>query len=202
MYAEICFQKKKKIYIYIWSKSGKCFLPAGHVMLRGSRPEMSGCLGKRWMTGAKRKWFRSLFQILNQPLLRATAADLNCGTCDFLFPAQIMIVWTTGALAPRPLEPQEEELVVGSNESVDGNRNNVLTDSEFSQAKTNTFSVQVQVLLLMWSCTYQCFMGQQKGRMSVCKCVKVVDYADEKIKYLQFPSALLSIVVSFSLFLV
>lgn len=29
------------------SKNGKCCLPAGHVSLRGSRPEMSGCLGKR-----------------------------------------------------------------------------------------------------------------------------------------------------------
>lgn len=109
-------------------------------MLRGSRPEMSGCLGKRWMTGAKRKWFRSLFQILNQPSLQATTADLNCGTCDFLFPAQIMIVWTTGALAPRPLEPQEEELVVGSNESADGNRKNIIIDSEISQAKQSIFS--------------------------------------------------------------
>lgn len=87
----------------MWPKSGKCCLPAGRVSLRGSRPEMSGCLGKRWMTAAQRKWFRSLFQILNQPSLRATTADINCDTCDFLLPAQIMIVWTTGALAPSPL---------------------------------------------------------------------------------------------------
>lgn len=58
--------------------------------------------GERWMTAAQRKWFRSLFQIQNQPFLQATAADINCGTCDFLLPAQIMIVWTTGALAPSP----------------------------------------------------------------------------------------------------
>lgn len=52
------------------------------------------------MNGVQRKGFRSLFQIRNQPLLEATAADINCGTCDFLLPAQIIIVWTTGALAP------------------------------------------------------------------------------------------------------
>lgn len=86
----------------MWPKSGKCCLPAGRVSLRGSRPEMSGCLGKRWMTAAPRKWFRSLFQILNQPSLRAMTADINCDTCDFLLLAQIMIVWTTGALAPSP----------------------------------------------------------------------------------------------------
>lgn len=40
-----------------------------------------------------------------------------------------MIVWTTGALAPRPQEAQEEELVMGSNKSTGSNRKNV------SQAK-------------------------------------------------------------------
>lgn len=44
----------------------------------------------------------SLFQIRNQPFLQAMTADINCGTCDFLLPAQIMIVWTPGALAPCP----------------------------------------------------------------------------------------------------
>lgn len=56
--------------------------------------------GERWMSAVQRKWFRSLFQIRNQPFLQAMTADINCGTCDFLLPAQIMIVWTTGALAP------------------------------------------------------------------------------------------------------
>ncbi len=84
------------------AKNGNCCLPRGPVSLRGSRPEMSGCLGKRWMTAVQRKWFRSLFQILKQPSLQATAADINCDTCDFLLPAQIMIVWTTGPLAPSP----------------------------------------------------------------------------------------------------
>lgn len=64
--------------------------------------DVLGVWEKRWMTAAQRKWFRSLFQILNQPSLRATTADINCDTCDFLLPAQIMIVWTTGALAPSP----------------------------------------------------------------------------------------------------
>lgn len=58
--------------------------------------------GERWMTAVQRKWFRSLFQSRNQPFLQAMTADINCGTCDFLLPAQIMIVWTTGALAPCP----------------------------------------------------------------------------------------------------
>lgn len=68
---------------------------------------MSGCLEKRWMAGAQRKWFHSLFQILNQPLLQARTADINCDICDFLLPAQIMRVWTTGALAPCPQRPRE-----------------------------------------------------------------------------------------------
>lgn len=54
------------------------------------------------MTAQQRKWFRSLFQILNQPWLGATAADINYDTCDFLLPAQIMIVGTTAALASLP----------------------------------------------------------------------------------------------------
>lgn len=123
-------------------RNGKCCLPASHVSVRGSRPEMSGCLAKRWMTGAQRKWFRSLFQILNQPLLQATTADINSDMCDFLLPAQTMIIWSAGAVAQSPQRHREEELVVGLNESIDHNRNKCF--------HWVSFSIQTHVLLHDW----------------------------------------------------
>lgn len=124
---------------HMWLKNGKCCLLVSYVSLRGSRSVMFGCLGKRWMTGAQRKWFWSLFQILNQPLLQATTADINCDTCDFLLPAQIMIVWTTGALAPRPERHRKRNCLWASVSHWVVTGINVFINSEFSQEKQNIF---------------------------------------------------------------
>lgn len=126
---------------------------------------MSGCLGKRWMTGAKRKWFRSLFQILNQSLLQATTADINCGTCDFLLPAQIMIVWTTGALAPGPRRHRKRNWLRAQMSHSMVTRINVFINSEIPQAKQSIFDHNSWAFLMIYSCTYNCF-HINNGKMS------------------------------------
>lgn len=182
----------------MWSKNGKCCLPASRVSLRGSRPEMFGCLGKRWMTAAQRKWFCSLFQILNQPLLQATTADINCDTCDFLLPAQIMIVWTTGALAPSSQRhrkrnwlwaPKNQWMVTGIN---------VFINSEFSQAKQNIFNpstwFRIDLKLHLPLCVYKQWakylMSMSNLKVTIC-CLQNYHLT------LQFPPALASFTLLF-----
>lgn len=141
----------------MWARNGKCCLPRGPVSLRGSRPEMSGCLGKRWMTAVQRKWFRSLFQILNQPLLGATTVDINCDTCDFLLPAQIMIVWTTGPLAPSPQRLRKRNWLWAEISQWMLRGTHFYIEFTCKVFSMNVISLQYMTSLLILSCTSQWF---------------------------------------------